>query len=266
MVLAALLAVPATAWAAAPTPTVWSVQVVAEGSVPAAELEKAAGGFRAGLRAMGKVVAPEGKPAEAKIVAHLSESADEFALRVDAPAPGEQGVAVTGPRVLLEDGAKKATSRLVLPTGRIAIPPSVHAEWRIDGAKVAPEGGVALVVPKGRHVVRATAGGAMALAVVDVFGGETTPFPPAALLALHGAAGTAVARNEPVNAAGPDGGDESAAAAAGGAHHLSKWVWIGGGAVAVLAVGAAAVAASGGGGTTTTTVQDPGTSTFNLTH
>jgi len=215
---------------------VWSVEVSAEGKVPAAEIEKAAGALRAGLRAAGKVVAPDAKSAEKRLVAHVSENADDFALRVDAPSAAESGVAVVGPLVLLEDGAKRAAIRMATPTGRIAIPPDVRGEWQVDGGKIAPEAGTALVVERGTHVVA----NGRAMALVDVAGGETTPFPRAALASAP--PGATVAK-----AAKPLDPAPRSPAPAPDRRGRSPWLWIGAGAAVLAAGGAAALASQSSG-------------------
>lgn len=232
---------------------VWSVEVSADGNLPAADLERAAGAIRSGLRAAGKVVAPDVKSAEKHLVAHVSANADDFAVRIDAISATESGVAVTGPRVLLEDGAKRAAIRVSTPVGRIAIPIDLRAEWFVDGRRVVPEAGTSLVVPRGSHVVRASGSGFSALATVEVAGGETTPFPRVAIPAAGATVASAPA-SRPV-AREPEPARRA---------RKGPWLWVGIGAAALAAGGVAAAASQSRGASPSGTPvpSGPGTSTL----
>jgi len=258
-----VLTVSAVAHAAAPSaePVVWSVEVTPDGAVSAAELEKAAGALRAGVRAAGGIVGADAKSSQKHLVASLSESGDEFVLRVSAA--GEPTAGASGAAVLLEDGAKRAALHVAARTGAIAVPPDAHAEWFVDGRRVVPEGGMTLTVPKGTHVVRAVVGGASAMAMLDVAGGETTPFPKFVLGTL--AAPTAVAAAGSGNATHGSGTPHPPGEAPRAEkRRISPWIWIGSGVVAVAAAGAVAVASQGSKSSTEVTKSGPGSTTVGI--
>jgi len=255
----AFLIASAPVLAAAEAPVVW-VEVVGDTGVAKADVERAAGALRAGVRGAGAVVAPDAKSAERKITAHLSESGEDFALRIDTTG-AEPASAASGPLVLLEDGAKRLGTRAASLTGKIAVPPDAKAEWFVDGKKAVPEAGTTITVARGTHAVRAQSGSGQALAVVDVAGGETVPFPRAALAALSGTVATPAAiaaLSTPAPAATPVAGLRQPAL-----HPAARsrgWLWAGLGGAALLVAGGAAVALSqpaGSSGTTTKTSGNP---------
>jgi hypothetical protein len=237
------------------TGELWSVEVVADGRLGQGDVERAASGLRGGLRAAGKVLVPEGGAAAIHLVAHLSETSEtpqEFGLRLD----GAGGEAVAGPKVLLEDGARQLAVHRASPNGRIVVPGDIKAEWFVDGHKVAPEAGTALVVSRGTYVVSAsTAAGTVARVMVQVGGGERVPFPrlvPGSL-AISGLAGPELAVARP------------APAPVTATSTKIPWLWIGVAAGAVALAGAAAALADRPGSSSTTTVVPGGPGTTTVT-
>ena len=101
-----------------------------------------------------------------------------------------------------------------------------------------------------------------AAALVDVAGGETTPFPRAAITAAPAA--VAALAHTAAPAEEPGRGSQLANAPVGN-RGRSPWLWIGLGAAALLAGGAAAASQSHGSSSSGTPVQQgPGSSTLTV--